>query len=483
MPTSSRPLGRLSVVACVALASAVLPASVASGAPPPVDTSQVIAFPNCILAGADGATADINAFWTGAGQPFESMLTVRVEGEPIAEEVHELSTVDWNGSVLSGSFVLGGMSGADDGTATFALEMGPSGSAFRETFRTRLGNLSERQPTTNQPLEVTAGTVTVVLGERTWVFEATGCTGRATTTVTVLSQPDTYVYREPIPDILADCAATNADGDVLSLYLNGHHGSNVLMDVLSGGRSFVGFTELDWYRPPHPVAAPFEVTEIVGEEHVVIGTGRIELTTTKTGHTSSTLVYQGGRDKLLTTFFTADGTVEFPGLAPFAITDCAGFVATALDRTSTPAGPPPGGRAPVNEVREGAPELVLGAPGVNVQTGGAALQREDDFGCTAAEYPEEAQPGRTVWFRITGTGGEVTLDPSGSSFNTVLAVYEERDSGLVEVGCVDDAGFGTLNPTLQGPLTVATDEGGTYFVQVGGFAGEYGRLRLAAVGG
>ena len=31
--------------------------------------------------------------------------------------------------------------------------------------------------------------------------------------------------------------------------------------------------------------------------------------------------------------------------------------------------------------------------------------------------------GRTVWFSFEGTGGPITVDPGGSNFDTVVAVY------------------------------------------------------------
>ena len=53
---------------------------------------------------------------------------------------------------------------------------------------------------------------------------------------------------------------------------------------------------------------------------------------------------------------------------------------------------------------------------------------------------------------------------------------------------MDDAGFRTHEPTTLGPLTMETRtmetvQGATYYVQVGGFAAQYGRLRLSAIAG
>jgi hypothetical protein len=90
--------------------------------------------------------------------------------------------------------------------------------------------------------------------------------------------------------------------------------------------------------------------------------------------------------------------------------------------------------------------------------------------------------GHTLWYSFTGTGEPVTIDPAGSNFDTVLAVY---DDALNELACIDDNEFEPVGFTFQGALTIDTEEGATYYVQAGGFLqffeeaeAEFGRLRL-----
>lgn len=80
----------------------------------------------------------------------------------------------------------------------------------------------------------------------------------------------------------------------------------------------------------------------------------------------------------------------------------------------------------------------------------------------------------TVWWRIEGTGGSITIDTGGSSFDTMVAVYLVED-GVVgaQVGCVDDVG-----ESLQALITFATIGDASYLVQTGGFGGETGDLAL-----
>jgi hypothetical protein len=96
--------------------------------------------------------------------------------------------------------------------------------------------------------------------------------------------------------------------------------------------------------------------------------------------------------------------------------------------------------------------------------------------------------GRTLWYTVTGTGGDVRIDTAGSNFDTAVAVYVDDAGGLSEIACNDDEPAFEPVRTLQGVVTFPTEAGVTYYVQVGGFdfsfedpasSPEYGRLRLS----
>ena len=84
--------------------------------------------------------------------------------------------------------------------------------------------------------------------------------------------------------------------------------------------------------------------------------------------------------------------------------------------------------------------------------------------------------GNPAWWRFTGTGGAITVDTAGSTFDTVLAIYTGSPGSFTEVACVDDV----FDPTfsLQAKATVDTSAGVTYWVQAGGFGGDSGRLQV-----
>ena len=167
------------------------------------------------------------------------------------------------------------------------------------------------------------------------------------------------------------------------------------------------------------------------------------------------------------------------------LTRCSGDVTArefAGDAIVTrPSGPNVGGTVPGNDTPAGAIPISPGTR-LNAQTGGASLVAEDPI----TTCPEGLQDnlGRTLWYKIEGTGGPVTFDTAGSDFDTVIAVYQSVDGNLTEIGCDDDVFSAPLGTTVQAALTIDTIRGETYFAQAGGFldvfAGEpqSGRLRL-----
>ena len=81
----------------------------------------------------------------------------------------------------------------------------------------------------------------------------------------------------------------------------------------------------------------------------------------------------------------------------------------------------------------------------------------------------------TVWWRIEATGGSITVDTGGSTFDTMVAVYLVEDGAVgAQIACVDD-----VDESLQALVTFETVGDASYLVQTGGFGGETGDLALA----
>lgn len=69
---------------------------------------------------------------------------------------------------------------------------------------------------------------------------------------------------------------------------------------------------------------------------------------------------------------------------------------------------------------------------------------------------------KTAWFTVTGTGGKIGISTLGSTFDTVLVVYEGLTGPTV---CADDTDGQTSR------LTINSKQGVPYYVQVGGCSG------------
>lgn len=80
----------------------------------------------------------------------------------------------------------------------------------------------------------------------------------------------------------------------------------------------------------------------------------------------------------------------------------------------------------------------------------------------------------TVWWRVEGIGGPITVDTAGSGFDTMIAVYvADGDPVGASIGCVDDVDEG-----LEARITFDTAADASYFVQTGGFGGSTGDLSV-----
>ena len=77
--------------------------------------------------------------------------------------------------------------------------------------------------------------------------------------------------------------------------------------------------------------------------------------------------------------------------------------------------------------------------------------------------------------RLAGTGAPITVDTAGSTFATMVGVYES-DGEMVgaQVDCVDD-----IDDSLEARITFETASDASYLIQTGGFAGGTGDLNVS----
>ncbi len=141
-------------------------------------------------------------------------------------------------------------------------------------------------------------------------------------------------------------------------------------------------------------------------------------------------------------------------------------------RFTSPPGRGGGGRPATNDTPDDA--ILLDVPSeTTVST--TATDEAPEASCTVVDefdgevFEFDVPITNTVWYVIEGTGDPITLDTAASTFDTVVGVY---DDVLDPIVCVDDV------DSLQARVTFDTVDGETYYVQVGGFGGDTGRLVL-----
>lgn len=103
-----------------------------------------------------------------------------------------------------------------------------------------------------------------------------------------------------------------------------------------------------------------------------------------------------------------------------------------------------------------------------LNTGGASNSNEPSPTC----HPGI---GKTVWYRYTPSANlsEVQVDSIGSTYDSVLAVYTLSGNTWTQVGCDDDSGG-----NYTSLITLQMFAGTTYYIQAGGYGGDFGQLTL-----
>ena len=300
----------------------------------------------------------------------------------------------------------------------------------------------------------------------------------------VVFSTNPHAFRVDFDDAFVECfGIVGSDDSMLNMFA-GEFGNEGFLDlqIFAPGDNpeedppeLFGFAEIGSLTGVIDVAVPmFDPFE--GEDPV--DEALVSLTITEGEVVDSKIVFQDGRVKETQTELLTSGTVELASDGRiYDLGDCSGSRFEARGIITNAAGPKETGRPPANDVPSGAVPVDVG-DSVNQQTKATVFDPEAPCAVFDEEEPIDII-GKTVWYSIEGSGGVVTLSTAGSNFDTVLAVYDSSD--LTEpLECVDDVfedGF-----SLQAELTLQTESGVTYLVQIGGFAGEYGLMKLSTSG-
>ena len=409
-------------------------------------------------------------FWS-AGAPSGQPSLFRDFEQPVV--------VTWNGSVLAGSIPLLDSNGDPAGSATFSATLVASGDPFPFDDRFRDGNHWHQFTGVSQPLDP-SGTLTV--GSSTFSLDA--CFGDETTVSVFETNPRSFVGR--FADRNVDCQLTNASGDTGFLFMSLTEG-----DVFVDAGAFPG-------GGVNGTGAVAEATLVNGVLDATLDTynfrngeptddgGSIHLEIVGSGEPFEFLLkYATGKSLAQGVTLDLEGTLTI-GSMTFDLGPCIGIDGRTKVIDTFPSGPKPGGKVPANDLPSGAKLLTVGSK-TSVATKGASPDREAPYECLTFEEDGEIfeiPVGSTVWYRIVGTGGPVTVDTAGSDYDTVMAVYTSNGAGgftPVSGACIDDVPVQPIGRTLQAALTWNTVAGTVYYVQIGGYPQSftYGNLRVA----
>ena len=203
------------------------------------------------------------------------------------------------------------------------------------------------------------------------------------------------------------------------------------------------------------------------------------------GPVDSTHVAEALHQKRTDQALDPNGTIVFSTGDTFEIDDehCDARTFELHNTESSPKGPK-SRTAPSNDAPAGAIALDAGER-FNTSNVGATGEAEIQIETCPEEFDDEF--GRTLWYTVEGTGDPVTIDTAGSGIDTLIGVFVPTGSGFDEIACNDDVEFEPIGSTLQAAVTFDTEEGVTYYVEVGGFwfvfddpsEAEAGRIRLS----
>jgi hypothetical protein len=387
--------------------------------------------------------------------------------------------VTWNGSVLAGSIPLLDSTGDPAGSATFSATLVPSGDPFSFDDRFRDGNHWHQFTGISQPMDPNG---TLAVGGST--FSLGECFGDESTVSVFETNPRSFVTHFSNRDV--GCELSNANGDTGFLFTSLEDG-DVFVDAGAfpadgspGTGAFGAGTLVNGVLDGSLDTYDFETGEPAA------GGGSIHLEIVGSGEPFDFLI-KNATFRLAARGVTLDleGTLTI-GTIVFDLGACIGVDGRTKLIDTFPSGPKPGGKVPSNDLPSGAKLLRVGDR-TSVATKGASPEREAPYECLTFGFNGEVfeiPVGHTVWYRIEGTGGSVTVDTAGSDYDTVAAVYASDGAGgfnPVPGACVDDVAVQPIGATLQSAVTWDTVAGTTYYVQIGGFPQSfpYGNLRVA----
>ena len=445
-------------------AALLLSISVPANAGRPIEEEFSLTSFDCSLSG-DDTEGFLFVFSEGDFGAFVDAALWLEGADPSLDPPTLISDPETSSVTIDGSNVSAGIAMVDfetfepAGTMTVAGTIGDLIDEFTFSDRFRDGNRWVEITETTQIFEASAD-----VSFDSTALEAT-CSSSTTQGTFQSTNPHAFVF--DFEEAFVECfGIPGSDGSTLSLFAGEFENEAFLsMQIFSTSDvpDLVGDTPIDGLVGTTdvtvPLFDPFDGESPVTEANVsmLVELGEV---------TESRIVGQDVRIKEVRTELLVLGSVVVVDGATYELEGCFGAQFDVHGVFNEASGPKESGPTPANDLPSGAIDLDPWAR-LNQQTKGAVLEPEEP--CDIAPL------GKTVWFAVEGTGSPITIDTAGSGFDTVVGIYDPDT--FTEITCVDDvfeAGF-----SLQSRVTWDTEPGETYLIQVGGFAGEYGLLKLS----
>ena len=399
------------------------------------------------------------------------VLTVvyAADGSTLLYNPERTGQVTRDGNTFTGTLPLLDGQDVPVGEGRFTVTVAEDGPAITSADDYRTGNVRVTTSLTEQPL---TGQATLSLPDGS--AAGLDCAGQSVSWMITATQPDAYTDRGPQITNVA-CAVPLPEGETVLVHVeHGTEGGWVSVSVFDE-RDGVGGETTDFSITRNSVRASVPMYQRDAEQP--FGTAQVELTLSSLDRSRFVLTHSAGKQTFFLEVIRAVGSVTLPDGRVVAL-DCDGERSVSQEVTTAPSGPGSTGPAPGNDAPAGAVALAPGGRHAT-QTRSAAAPPELPLWCyDEPPYDPGYLPGRTVWYRFTGTGSPVTVDTAGSGFNTTLAVYAVDGDGYTEVACADDH----WRETWQAHASVDTQPGIEYLVQVGGVGGQSGTLKVALDG-
>lgn len=353
------------------------------------------------------------------------------------------------------------------GEATLSATLARNGEAQTFGYRDRYGNHQFRSEGTWQPLSVSGD---LVLPDDI-VFELAGCEASRVTQSHFANRPASAVSHEARR--LLTCT-WSADLGRVDLYAQADSYGTGAGLWIEGDEFYHGYGDATLTRTAFETS--FDLYPGSDDPLPPVGHASASAELSTGDRFSDTFEFNDTRSTSKGTWLDADGSVTLElagGTTPLPI-DAEHCLAVNVRWAELPA-PNRHVTPPLNDAPAAA--VLLGLGDVRT-TSTVGAQEAPEAPCLVDDGEGGTWEGpitHTVWWRIDGTGGPLTVDTAGSSFDTMVGVYLAHGAEVgSSLGCVDD-----IDEGLEARITFDTAANSSYFVQTGGYGGSTGDLTVA----